>query len=318
LLVLAVTLTLASAGAAGSQAPRQSVEFKVFVHTELPLGDVVWTGQEFVYMTETIGDVWASDASGGNLHKITTLPRAVEEFRCRLSPGVHGWPRAQIFCHAPGNRIYMFDRTGGAYKVFARLPERGRSDGALAFDTVGKFGYALVAATGRSGNVPGGKLYTVRPNWTVRLVGRYPGPGGAENLAIAPRGFGSAAGSALLTIDYETHEGKLLAMDNRGHVTTLARRLGQGINPIAVIGGANQPAGAPAPGFYVTETNSTNVYFVAAAALQPFRGAVIVGTERQGKFWIIRPQGRRFQSLEVANDLPAQTYNFEGATWVGS
>jgi hypothetical protein len=317
LFVLAVTLTLASAGAAGSQAPRQSVEFKVFVHTELPLGDVVWTGQEFVYMTETIGDVWASDASGGNLHRITTLPRAVEEFRCRLSPGVHGWPSDQVFCHAPGNRIYRFDRTGGAYKVFARLPERGRSDGALAFDTVGKFGYALVAATGRSGNVPGGKLYTVRPNGSVRLVGRYPGPGGAENLAIAPGGFGRAAGNALLTIDYEPHEGELLSVDNRGHVTMLARQLGLGINPIAVIGGTSQPAGAPAPGFYVTDTHSTNVFFVAAGELRRFRGAVIVGTERQGEFWIVRPRGRLFQTVQVANDLPAQLYNFEGATRVG-
>jgi hypothetical protein len=269
-------------------------------------------------MTETLGDVWASDATGANLRKVSTLPGEVEEFRCRLSPGVHGWPRDQVFCHAPGNRIYQFDRTGGAYTLFAHLPERSRSDGALAFDTVGKFGYALLAATGRSGNVPGGKLYAVRPNGTVRLVARYTGPGGAENLAIAPRGFGKAAGSALLSIDYEPHEGKLLAMDSRGSVTTLARRLGPGINPIAVIGGANQSAGGPAPGFYVTETNSTNVYFVAAAELQSYRGAVIVGTEKVGKFWIVRPKGRGFQSIPVANDLPAQTYNFEGATWVGS
>jgi hypothetical protein len=318
LVVLGVTLALASAGAATSLAPRQSVEFKVFVHTQLPLGDVAWTGQEFLYVTETLGDIWASDASGGNLRKLIALPREVEEFRCRLSPGVHGWPRDQVFCHAPGNRIFKFDRAGGAYTLFARLPERSRSDGALAFDKVGKFGYALVAATGRSGTGPGGKLYTVRPNGTVRLVTRYPGPGGAENLAIAPRGFGSAAGNALLTIDYEPHEGKLLAIDNRGHVTTLARRLGLGINPIAVIGGTGQPAGTPAPGFYVTETLSTNVFFVAAAELQRFRGTVIVGTEKQGKFWIVRPQGRRFQSIELANDLPVQTYNFEGATWVGS
>jgi hypothetical protein len=101
-------------------------------------------------------------------------------------------------------------------------------------------------------------------------------------------------------------------------VTTLARRLGPGINPIAVIGGTSQPAGAPAPGFYVTDTHSTDVFFVAAAELQRFRGAVIVGTERQGLFWIVRPRGDLFQTVQVVNDLPVQLYNFEGATWVGS
>jgi hypothetical protein len=317
LFVLAVALSLGSAGAATSAAPQLSIQFSVFVHTELPLGDVLWTGREVLYVTETVGEVWASDASGGGLRRFIALPREIEEMRCRPSPGAHGWRAGDIYCHSPGNLIYRVASDGSSYTVFARLPETKRSDGGMAFDTVGTFGYALVAATGGSGNGPGGKVFAIRPNRRVRLVGRYSGPGGAENVAIAPRGFGKVGGSALLTIDYIGHEGKLLALDQRGRVTMVARHLGDGINPIAVIGGAGEPSSAPAAGFYVTDTISTDVLFAPASQLRGYHGGVIVGTEATANFWIVRPQGNRFQVIRLGTNLTEPKYNFEGAAWVG-
>jgi hypothetical protein len=316
LLVLAAALSLGSAGA--SAAPQRGIQFSVFVHTEIPLGDVLWTGREFLYVTETLGEVWASDASGTNLRRFIALPREVEEMRCRPSPGAHGWRAGDIYCHSPGNLIYRVAPDGSSYTVFARLPETKRSDGAMAFDTVGTFGYALVAATGGSGEGPGGQVFAIRPNRRVRLVGRYRGPGGADNVAIAPRGFGNVGGSALLAIDYGGHEGKLLALDRRGRVTTVARHLGDGLNPIAVIGGAGQPNGAPGAGLYVADTISTDVFFAAASQLRGYRGGVVVGTETAGNFWIVRPQGNRFQVIRLGTNLTAPKYNFEGAAWVGS
>jgi hypothetical protein len=317
LFVVAAALTLGSAGSATSAAPQLSIQLSVFIHTELPLGDVLWTGREFLYVTETAGEIWASDAAGANLRRFAAVPREIEEMRCRRSPGAHGWPPGYIFCHSPGNLIYRIPPGGITYTVFARLPETKPSDGSLAFDTVGTFGYALMAATGESGDGPGGKVFAIRPNRRVRLVGRYGGPGGAENIAIAPRGFGSAAGSVLLTIDYIGHEGKLLALDARGRVTTVARHLGDGINPIAVIGGAGERTGAPAAGFYVTSVATTDVYFAAAAQFRGFRPGVIVGTETGANFWIVRPRGKRFAAIPLVTNLTASRYNFEGATWVG-
>jgi hypothetical protein len=318
LVVLAVALSLGSAGAATSAGPQVSIQFNVFLHTEVRLGDVLWTGREFLYMTETLGDVWASDASGTNLRHFIALPREVEEMRCRRSPGAHGWRAGDIYCHSPGNLIYRLAPDGSSYAVFARLPETTRSDGAMTFDTVGTFGYALVAATGGSSTGPAGKVFAITPNRRVRLVGRYPGPGGADNVAIAPRGFGKVGGSVLLAIDYIGHEGKLLALDQRGRVTTLARHLGDGINPIAVIGGAGEPNGAPRAGLYVADTISTDVFFAAASQLRGYRGGVVVGTETAGNFWIVRPQGNRFQVIRLGTNLTAPKYNFEGAAWVGS
>jgi hypothetical protein len=315
LLVLSAALAFGSPGAA---APQLSIQLSVFVHTDLPLGDVLWTGREFLHVTETVGEIWASDASGTNLRRFIALPREVEEMRCRVSPATHGWRARDIYCHSPGNVIYRVAPDGGSYTVFARLPESKRSDGALAFDTVGTFGYALLAATGASGDGPGGRLFTIRPNRRVRLVGRYGGPGGAENLAVAPRRFGNAGGNALLSIDYVGHEGKLLAVNRRGHVTTLARHLGDGINPIAVIGSAGEPSGAPSAGFYVTDTISTNVLFAPASQFREYRGGVIVGTETAADFWIVRPQGSRFRVIRLETNLTAPKYNFEGAAWVGS
>jgi hypothetical protein len=66
--------------------------------------------------------------------------------------------------------------------VFARLPETGISDGALAVDGVGRFGHRLVVVTGRSG-VDGGSVFPVDAAGVVQKVGDYPGPGGAENVA---------------------------------------------------------------------------------------------------------------------------------------
>lgn len=318
LFFLAVALSLGSAGAATSAAPQLSIQFNVFVHTEIPLGDVLWTGREFLYTTETLGEVWASDASGTNLRRFIALPREIEEMRCRRSPGAHGWRRGDIYCHSPGNVIYRLAPDGSSYVVFARLPETNRSDGAMAFDTVGTFGYALVAATGGSSNGPGGgKVFAIRPNRRIRFLGRYAGPGGADNVAIAPRGFGKVGGSALLAIDDMGHEGKLLALDQRGRVTTVARHLGDGINPIAVIGGAGRPNDSPAAGVYVAGTISTDVFFAAASQFRGYRGGVIVGTETGGNFWIVRPHGDRFQVIRLVTNLTAPKYNFEGAAWVG-
>ena len=81
--------------------------------------------------------------------------------------------------------------------MFATLPAPypPAADGALAFDSVGRFGYRLVAATGRSGGAKpaGGAVYAIGPHGGVHRVGSYAGPGGADELVIAPRQFGSVA-----------------------------------------------------------------------------------------------------------------------------
>jgi hypothetical protein len=172
-----------------------------------------------------------------------------------------------------------------------------------------------VAATGRSGHSKpaGGAVYTIGATGHVRFVGNYPGPGGSDEIAIAPRGFGAVAGWALLGPDPGDSDTAIVAINPSGRSRTLAK-LPTGPNPIAVIAPGRRSTATA--GLYVADTNTRNIYFARAAQLAPYRGAVIIGSELKADFWILRPRGRRFQLLNLATDLPHATYNLEAASYV--
>jgi hypothetical protein len=317
-LALFVVVVLAAAAPASAPAAGPSLHFAVFAHTDLPLGDVVWTGSRFLYDTENTGQIETSDAAGHGFQPFATFDPGGEEMRCVPSPAApRYWPDG-IYCHTPDNRILRFARDGTGMAELARLPVNENSDGGLAFDTVGRFGYALLASSGGSAS-SGGQVFSIRRGGQVTPVGSYPGPGGAEHIAIAPATFGSAGGSVLLSIDQDAVSGRLLAMDRKGAVTELASGLNPGINPIVAIvaSPAKRAADLPAAGLYVADTNSNSVYFTPAAGLKAYAGAVIVGTEKTARFWIVRPKSGGFQTLSVKTDLPAtQNWNLEGADYV--
>ncbi len=148
------------------------LHFRVFARTGLRLTDVVWTGARFLYVDNTTNRVAAASPSGRPLTPFAAMPRQVEETRCRPSPGAHGFAAGDIYCHAPDNKIYRLSPDGKRVAVFATLPHVARSDGALTFDTVGAFGYSLLAATGRSGSAsPGGVVFAIDSAGKARRVG---------------------------------------------------------------------------------------------------------------------------------------------------
>lgn len=318
--VMTVIGALAAASgliSAGASASAPTVPVRVFARTGLHLTDIVWTGRQFLYVENTTNRIAAAGPSGTPLTPFAAMPRQVEQTRCRPSPGAHGFAAGDIYCHAPDNKIYRISPDGKRVTVFAVLPHSPRSDGALTFDTVGAFGYALVAATGRSGSgtAHGGSVFTINPAGTVRRVGGYANPGGADEVAIAPARFGAASGQALLTVDAGT-SGSLVAMDARGQARTLVT-LPDGPNPIVVLTpGQTPPGGAAQPGLYVTDTSARAVYVVAAAALRPFAGAVVVGSELRGIFWVVRPRGRGFAAVTLPTTLAGTHYNLEGAIYI--
>jgi hypothetical protein len=242
-----------------------------------------------------------------------TMPNIVEETRCVPSPGRFGFPKAGLFCHAPDNRIYRL-APDGTTTVFATLPETEISDGALAADRVGRFGHRLVAATGRSGS-DGGRVFTIDAGGVVREIGAYPGPGGAENLVVAPATFGRQAGSALLAIDKDGSSGRVVAVAPDGTVATLAE-LPDGANPIAVVPPRLRATGSPPAGFYVVDTVPGTVLVAAAARFAGHEGEVVVGSETKGLMWLIGPTRTGFRVLRLQTNLSAPGYNLEGATFV--
>jgi hypothetical protein len=295
-------------------APPATLTFDVIARTTQKLDSIVWTGRQFLYVQNTANTVWSAPPAGRPLHKFATMPRLVEETRCILSPGSHGFSAGVIFCHSPDNKIYEISPDGATKTVFASLPAPfpPAADGALAFDSVGRFGYRLLAATGRSGGLKpaGGVVYAIDALGHVQRVGSYAGPGGADELVIAPRRFGSVGGDALLTVDAGPHGGAVVAADPSGGMRSIAT-LPLGPDPIAPIPklpSSTATTLGPVPGLYVDDDKTGYTYVAPAASLARYAGDVIVGTESpRGLFWILKPRDKGFAELPLRDNLPAGT-----------
>jgi hypothetical protein len=323
-----VAFILVSAFGLGCAGPGQApatptLRFDVITKTTQKLDSLVWTGRQFLYVQNTANTVWSAPAAGHPLAHFATMPRLIEETRCILSPGRQGFPLGTIFCHSPDNRIYEISPDGLSVTVFASLPPPypPASDGALAFDTVGRFGYRLLAATGRSGGPQpaGGLVYTIDSHGHVQRVGSYGGPGGADELVIAPGRFGSVAGDALLTVDAGA-SGGVVAIDSSGRTRTIAT-FPEGPNPIAPIpelAGGTGRTRAPLSGLYLNDDLTGYTYLAPAAALARYAGDVIVGTEGRPDFWILKPKGNGFVKIPLRDNLPAGSYGLEQAIFGSS
>jgi len=315
-IVLAAVAATVPCVAASGDAATSPISMSVHAHTGIRLADVVWTGKRFLYVENTTNVVWAA---GSRLTKFASMPKIVEETRCRLSPGTHGFSPGAVYCHAPDNVIYRIDASGQV-NVFARLPDTHVSDGALAFDTFGAFGFRLLAATGRSGAATpdGGAVYAVAASGAVSKIGVYSSStkGGADEMIVAPPGFGTGARQVVLTVDAGPR-GALVMMDPRGRTREIAT-LPDGPNPIVAVPATTGHGKLAAPrGLYVTDTNSTNVFFAPAASLARYAGDLIVGSELKASFWAVSPRGGAFQTRRVAMTPPGKNFNLEGATYVG-
>jgi hypothetical protein len=298
-----------------------ALRIQVFANTDHHLDSIVWTGKQFLYVANTTNTVYAGPAAGLPLRVFARMPKLVEETRCILSPGSHGFAPGVIFCHSPDNKIYEITPDGGL-TTFATLPAPypPAADGALTFDSVGRFGYRLIAATGRSGNATpaGGVVFAISASAVVQRIGSYGGPGGADEVAIAPARFGSVAGEALLTVDGGKAGGNLVAMNTDGQTRTIARFPGDGINPIVEIPTTAASGTAPAPGLYLTDDENPRLFFVPAAQLAPFAGDLFVATEDTAHFFIIEPDGNTFRALRLPhNPLRGGHYSIEEAIFVG-
>jgi hypothetical protein len=304
-----------------AEASKPYLHVTVFARTGKNMDSIVWTGSRFLYVVNTENTLWSAPAAGMPLTLIATMPKLVEETRCILSPGAHGFPTGMIFCHSPDNKIYEMRTDGSSLHVFATLPAPASpaADGALTFDDVGRFGYQLVAATGRSGAArpSGGVVYTVSDRGTVHEVGGYKGPGGADEVMIAPSNFGTLAGEALLTVDAGASGGHLVAMGPSGHSSSLASFPGDGPNSIVAIPAHVETTGSPAPGVYITDDLSQDIYYVSASQLARFAGDLFVVTEVKGRMWVVEPSGSGVRAMEVADTLRKKGHGIEQAILIG-
>jgi hypothetical protein len=319
--VLVALAAAAIVSGSAPAAPQPQLSFRVFANTGHKMDAILWTGKQFLYVENTTNTIWAAPAAGLPLRRFASMPKLTEETRCVLSPGTHGYPAGVVFCHSPDDKIYEISGDGSSVNVFATLPVPSgtTSDGALALDEVGTFGYQLVAATGRSGagQPPGGAVYTISASSVVKEIGSYSGPG-ADEVAIAPIGFGSVGGQALLALDAGADNGSVVAMNAAGKTRTLVTLPG-GANPIAPIPAVRSGSRTPPAGLYVTNDINPDVYVAPAGPLSRYTGDVIVGTENKAQFWIIEPRGNSsgFTKIAVRHTLRGGKDSLECAVDIG-
>src|SRR5579862_2933966 len=99
LVVLAAAGALVVGGASAAAGPRAS--FEVFsTTTGHGMDGIVWTGTVFLYVENTANTVWSAPPTGSPLQVSASMPALVEETRCVLSPGTHGFPTGAVFCHS--------------------------------------------------------------------------------------------------------------------------------------------------------------------------------------------------------------------------
>lgn len=306
------SLAVAATAAAGPQRLR----FERFVRTDLRLAGIAWTGHEWIYTSENAGRFEASGPSGGGRHVVVSIKQGGEEVRCATSPGSDGFARGATYCHLPDDRVV---RLGShSVRVVARLPRHrnGNSDGAVAFDRpAGRFGGALIAATGGSSS-NGGAVYVVHGNGSFEHVGDVAGPGGPDNLVVAPPRFGAVSGWAVLAIDQDGVRGRLVAVDHDGSSRELVTRLGRGVNPIAVVGSSPIATGHASSGLYLADTFRRSVYLVRASQLRSLAGAIVVGAEKTADLWVVRPSGPGFRATPLPTNLRAGAWNLESSVYV--
>jgi hypothetical protein len=302
---LFTAVAVLSASAAAAASPHLNV--RPLVTTNLPLGDVVAMDGHVLYIAEHTGQIEVGGLEGGHPKAFVTLPREGEEVRCVPSPP-NTWFAPGLYCHTAANNIYRVTRSGRV-RLFARLPERRTSDGALAFDTSGRFESTLLAATGRSNDHHGGAVYAIDARGVVVKLGSYPGPGGAENAAIAPKRFGTASGELLMTTDTPSREGRLVAFAPNGRARVLAVIRGDGLNSLAVL--PRRWSGRRS-GVLVADTLSRTALFVPAQQLRRYTGDVLVAAELRGSVYIIEP-GHPYRTIRLETNLTRSHYNLEGA-----
>jgi hypothetical protein len=303
-----------SAQAATPSGPMLS--FHVFMRTNVPLGEILWTDNAFIYDGESRQTLYTSNPDGSRFRVFATVPKNGGEMRCIPSPARYSFAGNVIFCHASGGQIYQVSEDGKTVTQFSAIPSAHGSDGGLTFDTFGMYGHVLLASTGGS-DAGHGAVYAITANGKIRLVGDYAGPGGAERLSVAPRDFGPVSGEVLLPIDQHDHHGRLLAMDPRGRVRTLVTGLTWGLDPIVPLtAGLPTRSGGAAPGLYLADWESHDIFYAPAGDLQPFAGTIFLATERHGYMYVLRSTGKSYRLLRLSTNLHAPNYNMEGAVYI--
>jgi hypothetical protein len=275
------------------------------------LTGMTWDGKEFI-ASYGINNVPLVNVSLDGQKVTPFAPKFVGKDECyaAVSQGKAGFPAGYLYVNFDPS-IYQIDPTGSAVTVFSTPPGSHRI-AFVAFDTVGSWGYALLALDDN------GLLWSISSDGNAKVLSNFSSfattlssqRGGLkpEGIAVAPQSFGAFAGYLFITLE---GAGKILAIppNDTSKMTVLST---PGEQPERVI---QIPA---ASDLYVAEFDTGARVRIPSANFSNYVGSLLVITEGEvepfGSFNVLQPAGNNVTLTRIGAVTGAP--HFEGASFV--
>jgi hypothetical protein len=275
------------------------------------LTGMTWDGKEFI-ASYGINNVPLVNVSLDGQRVTPFAPKFVGKDECyaAVSQGKAGFPAGYLYVNFDPS-IYKIDPTGSTVTLFSTPPGSSRI-AYVAFDTVGTWGYALLALDDN------GLLWSISSDGSAKVLSNFSsfaGPlssqrGGLkpEGIAVAPQSFGAFAGYLFITLE---GAGRILAIaPNDTKVMPVALMPGEEPERVLQI-----PAGSD---LYLAEFDTGARVRVPAANFTNYVGSLLVITEGEnepfGSFTVLQPTGSSITMTRIGNVTGRPHY--EGASFV--
>jgi hypothetical protein len=206
-----VSATLASLLLVIGVIPASAATPSPFATVQQPIS--VAAASSRILATRFCADRVLAISQAGAITTFANLPSTGNQCLARdvvVSPGLGGFQAGVVFA-VQKQTIYRIPANGGNARAFVTIPSLQSSETSLTFDTVGTFGFNLIA-TGRLG-----EIWRITPSRTTTLVtnlGHH-----IEGAQMAPSGFAPFGGQLLGTNDFTN---SIFAVSASGVESTVA------------------------------------------------------------------------------------------------
>jgi hypothetical protein len=315
-LAVALTLVLSSTAAQPHQLSASSGALATgSVFIDKGLTGLTWDGKEFI-SSYGINNVPLINISldGQKVTRFAPSFVGIYEVYAAISQGKAGFPSGYLYVNS-GPSIYEIGPNGSNVRLFS-TPAGASRVSYVAFDTVGSWGYLLLALDDN------GLLWSITSDGTTRVLGNFSSfkttgcslvCGGLkpEGIAVAPQSFGAYGGYLLVTLE-GAERVMAIPPGDTSKVTTIVQFNGEEPERVIQI--------PPQSDLYVAEFDTGAMIKVPAANFSGYAGSMLIITEGEaqpsGTFNVLRATGNNVTMTRIGS--VTGNPHFEGASFVST